>query len=148
MRSSSTARSAVIAAVAALGCVALSNAGLAQAQPRGEEWEYALSLDMEGMKMPLPPSRVCVRPDEGHTPQVDKHCTLKDRKVSGSTTTFHIVCGPPEPGEIKGEFTRKGDRVEGRYTLKQGGDTMTVIANGRRLGACDPTEPGVPTARK
>jgi hypothetical protein len=129
---------------AILALATLVGAPCAVAQPKGEAWDYALTIEMEGMKMPLPSSKTCVRPDEGNTPPVDKNCTLKDRKVSGGTTTFHIVCGPPEPGELKGQFTRKGDRVEGRYTMKQGGDTMTVVAVGRKLGACDPSKPALP----
>lgn len=126
------------AALAALSCAA---AAPAWAQPRGEEWDYALTVEVGGMQMPLPATKVCARPDEGNTPPVDKHCQIKERKVSGATTSFRIVCGPPEPGELKGRFTRKGDRVEGRYTMTQGGDTMTVVAVGTRLGACDPSRP-------
>lgn len=129
--------------VAIMALAALVGAPCAVAQPTGEEWDYALTMEMEGMKMPLPSSKVCVRPDEGNTPPMDKNCKLKDRKVSGNTTTFHIVCGPPEPGELKGQFTRKGDRVEGRYTMTQGSDTMTVVAVGRKLGACDPSKPAL-----
>jgi hypothetical protein len=114
----------------------------------GEQWEYAMTVEMEGMKMPLPASKVCIKADEGHTPPVEKNCKLKDRKVSGATTTFHIVCGPPEPGELKGQFTRKGDRVEGRYTMTQDGEAMTVAAVGKKLGACDPSKPALPGAKK
>lgn len=123
-------------------------AASAAAQPKGEEWEYTMTMEMQGIKMPLPPSKVCLRPDEGHTPEVEKHCQLKERKTSGATTTFHIVCGPPEPGELKGSFTQKGNRVEGRYTMKQGGEMMTVLADGRRLGACDPAKPPSPAGKK
>jgi len=119
----------------------------AAAQPNGEQWEYSMAIDMGGMKMPLPATKVCTRPDEGNTPPVEKHCQLKEHKVSGATTNFRIVCGPPEPGEMKGQFTRKGDRVEGRYTMKQGGETMTVISNGRKLGMCDPSKPQLPTGK-
>ncbi|MCX8113815.1 MAG: DUF3617 family protein, partial [Burkholderiaceae bacterium] len=121
----------------ALSCAAAAPAG---AQPRGEEWDYTLTVHMDGMQMPLPATKVCARPDEGNTPPVEKHCHIKERKVSGATTSFRIVCGPPEPGELKGQFTRKGDRVQGRYTMTQGRDTMTVVAVGTRLGACDPSK--------
>lgn len=120
----------------------------AAARPKGEEWDYALTMEIEGTKVPLPPVNVCVLPDEGHTPEVDVHCTLKDKKTAGETTRFHIVCGPPDPGEMKGSFTRNGDRVEGRYTMKQDGDTMTVLTVGRKLGACDPSKPALPARRK
>ena len=130
--------------VAIMALATLVGTPCALAQPKGDEWDYALTMEMEGMRMPLSSSKVCIRPDEGNTPPVDKNCKLKERKVSGSTTTFHIVCGPPEPGELKGKFTRKGDRVEGRYVMTQGGDTVTVAAVGRRLGACDPSKPALP----
>jgi len=118
------------------------------AQANGEEWEYTMTVEMEGMQMPLPPSKVCVKPDEGHTPPVDKHCKLKDRKISGATTTFHIVCGPPEPAELKGKFTLKGDSVEGLYTVTQEGEITTVVAVGKKLGDCDPSKPALPEAKK
>lgn len=114
----------------------------------GENWDYAMSIEMAGMKMPLPPAKVCARPEEGNTPPVDRNCEIKERKVSGSTTTFRIVCGPPEPGELKGQFTRTGDRVEGRYTMTQDGESMTVVALGRKLGACDPSKPALPGNKK
>ncbi len=133
--------------VAIMALATLVGTQCALAQPKGEEWDYALTMEMEGMKMPLPSSKVCARPDEGNTPPVDKNCKLRDRKVSGSTTTFHIVCGPPEPGELKGRFTRKGDRIEGRYVMTQGRDAMTVAAIGRMLGACDPSKPPLPIGK-
>jgi hypothetical protein len=107
------------------------------AQTRGEEWEYAMATEVEGMKLKLPPSKVCLRPEEGNTPTVDKNCQLKDVKVSGGTTNFRIVCGPPEPGEGIGRFTRKGDRVEGRYTMKNADGEMVVTTDGRKVGTCD-----------
>jgi hypothetical protein len=142
MTMATASRSSACTTVAALA--ALAGAWPASAQPNGDEWEYAMTVEMAGMKMPLPPTMVCARPDEGNTPPVDKHCQLKDRKVSGSSTTFHIVCGPPEPGEMKGQFTRKGDRLEGRYTLKNADGEMIVVTTGRKLGACDPTKPALP----
>lgn len=131
--------------VAALLLAATGGAALADG---GEQWDYALTMEMGGMKMPLPASTVCVRPQEGDTPPVEKHCKVKERKVRGATTTFQIVCGPPEPGEMKGQFTRKGDRVEGRYTMTQQGESMTVTAVGRRLGGCDPSRPSVPVGKR
>lgn len=59
--------------------------------------------------------------------------------VSGNTTTFLIVCGPPTPGEMQGQFTRKGERIEGRYARTRDGESMNVVISGRKLHACDPT---------
>ncbi len=118
------------------------------ASVKGEQWDYAMTMEMAGMKMPLPAAQVCVRPEDGNTPPVEAHCKIKDRKVSGAKTTFHIVCGPPEPGELKGEFTRKGDRVEGRYTMTQDGESMTVVARGKKLGTCDPSKLPQPAGKQ
>jgi hypothetical protein len=117
-------------------------------QTRGEEWEYAMATEMGGMKLQLPPSKICVRPDEGITPAVDNNCHLKDVKVNGATTNFRIVCSPPDPGEGTGRFTRKGDRVEGRYTMKNSDGEMVVIANGRKLGSCEPAKMMSPAGTK
>jgi hypothetical protein len=137
----------MVLTAAALASALGMAAETANAQPKGESWDYAMTVEMEGMKMPLPATQTCVRPDDGNTPPVEKHCKLKDRKTSGGTTTFHIVCGPPEPGEMKGQFTRKGDRVEGRYTMKNADGEMVVTANGRKLGACDPSKPALPVGK-
>jgi hypothetical protein len=137
-----------VAIITLVGALAASvGAPPASAQPKGEEWDYAMTVEMEGMKMPLPTTRTCIRPEEGNTPPVDKHCKVKDRKTSGGTTTFHIVCGPPEPGEMKGQFTRKGDRVEGRYSLKNSDGEMVVIASGHKFGTCDPSKPALPVGK-
>lgn len=96
---------------------------------------------MGGMRMQLPAAKVCARPDEGNTPPVDKHRQIAELKASGATTGFRIVCGPPEPAERKGRFTRNGRRVQGRYAMTQGGESRTVVADGKRLGACDPPRP-------
>jgi len=123
----------------AASCMAILAAGPVAAQPKGEEWEWAMTVDMQGMSLPMPPTTSCVRPGEGYVPPIENHCRIKGQKVSGSTTTFLIVCGPPTPGEMRGQFTRKGDRIEGRYTHTQGGESMSVVTTGRRLGPCDPT---------
>jgi hypothetical protein len=129
-------------------CMTATAGGALAAGTGGEEWDYAMSVEMAGMKMPMPSTKMCVRPEDGNTPPVEKHCQLKEHSITGSTTSFHIVCGPPEPGELKGQFRRHGDRVEGRYTMTQGSDTMTVVAVGRKLGTCDPSKPVLPAGRK
>jgi hypothetical protein len=48
----------------------------------------------------------------------------------------------------KGQFTRGVDRVEGRYTMTQGGESMTVVTVGKKLVACDPDKPLGPAKKK
>lgn len=117
--------------------LALSGAAPAFGAAAGEEWEYTISVEAEGMKMPPYPVKMCMEPEQGDIPPLESNCKLKNRSISGGTTSFHIVCGPPEPGEVKGQLTRKGDRVEGNYTFVSQGEQMKMTTVGRRLGKCD-----------
>ncbi len=131
------------AALSLAAAAALLGATTAFAGATGEEWEYTITVDMNGMKMPMQPMKVCMEPDQGDLPPLEPNCQLKSSGVSGATTSFHVVCGEPEPGEMKGQFTRKGDRLEGSYTFTADGEQATMTTVGRKLGKCDPSkEPG------
>jgi hypothetical protein len=132
--------------LATVGSLGLAAAAVLAAG--GESWEYAMTVEAGGMKMPLPPSTICTRPGQGDTPPVERNCEIKERKLSGATTTFRIVCGPPEPGELKGDFRRKDDLVEGRYTMTKDGESMIVTAIGSKKGSCDPSKPPEPAGMK
>ena len=108
------------------------------AQTAGEAWEYTGSMEMEGMKMPIPPSRACALPGESATPPVDPRCKVTDLRTSGNKTTFQIVCGPPEPMQGSGESTRTGDRIDARYRLKSTSGEVAMTLNGRKVGTCTP----------
>jgi len=110
----------------------------AHAQIAGESWEYSGSMEMEGMKMPIPPTRACALPGETGAPPVDPRCKITDLRASGNTTAFQVVCGPPEPMRGSGESTRTGDRIETRYRLKSSGGEVVMTLSGRKVGACTP----------
>jgi hypothetical protein len=108
------------------------------AQPTGEEWEYQGNMDMMGMKMPLPPTKRCEKPEADKTPPVESNCTVSDIKTSGNTTRYKIKCGPPEPMEGNGTTTRTDDRVDMSYKLKTAGGEMVYTMSGKKLGPCTP----------
>ncbi|MBI5040772.1 MAG: DUF3617 family protein [Gammaproteobacteria bacterium] len=116
---------------------ALATAPLA-AQPTGEEWEYQGNMDMMGMKMPVPPTKRCEKPDTDKTPPVESNCTVSDVQTQGNTTRFKIKCGPPEPMEGSGTTTRTNNRVDMSYTFKTSGGEMLYTMTGKKLGACTP----------
>ena len=116
---------------------ALATAPLA-AQPAGEEWEYQGSMDMMGMKMPLPPVKRCEKPDQDKTPPVNNNCTVSDVQTQGNTTRFKIKCGPPEPMEGSGTTTRTNETLEASYTLKTADAEMIYTMAGKKLGPCTP----------
>jgi hypothetical protein len=106
----------------------------------GEKWEYTVTVDMDGMKMPMQPVKVCEGAAQGDMPPLESNCELKSRSISDGTTRFHVVCGPPQAGEVTGQFTRDGDRVEGNYTFSGSGAQMKMTTVGHRLGNCDPAK--------
>jgi len=110
----------------------------AHAQTAGESWEYTGSMEMEGMKMPIPPTRACALPGETGAPPVDPRCKITDLRASGNKTAFQVVCGPPEPMQGSGESTRTGDRIDTRYRLKSSQGEMVMTLNGRKVGTCTP----------
>ena len=110
----------------------------AHAQTAGESWEYTGSMEMAGMKMPIPPTRACARPGETGAPPMDPRCKITDLKASGNKTAFQIVCGPPEPMQGSGESTRTGDAIESRYRLKSSDGEVVMTLSGRKVGTCTP----------
>lgn len=110
----------------------------AHAQTAGESWEYTGSMEMAGMKMPIPPTRACALPSETGAPPVDPRCKIIDFKASGNKTTFQVVCGPPDPMQGSGESTRTGDRIDSRYRLKSSEGEVVMTLSGRKVGTCTP----------
>lgn len=108
------------------------------AQPAGEEWEYQGNMDMMGMKMPLPPTRRCEKPDADKAPPVESNCKVSDVQTQGNTTRFKIQCGPPEPMEGSGTTTRTNDTLDASYTLKTADAEMVYTMTGKKLGPCTP----------
>jgi len=106
----------------------------------GEKWEYTVTVDMDGMKMPMQPVKVCEDAARGDVPPLESNCELKSRSISDGTTRFHVVCGPPQAGEVTGQFTRTGDRLEGNYTFSGDGEQMKMTTVGHKLGNCDPAK--------
>jgi hypothetical protein len=123
---------------AALMAAVLAVSAHAHAQAVGESWEYTGTMEMGGMKMPMPPTRACTSMGETSAPPVDPRCKVSDVKTSGNGTSFRVVCGPPDPMEGSGESTRTGDRIESRYRLKSSAGEMVMTLGGRKVGACTP----------
>ena len=121
---------AILMLAAALGSARLA------AQGAGEEWEYQGSMEMMGMQMPIPATKVCQQPMQDMTPPVEGNCQVTDVRTEGTTTSFKMQCGPPNPMEGSGTTTRTGDSIESRYTLKSAEGEMTFATTGRKLGDC------------
>ncbi len=117
---------------------AVLTAGPLAAQTTGEQWEYTGTMEMMGMKMPMPPTKMCQKPDAAQTPPMQSNCKVSDVQVQGNTTSFKILCGPPEPMEGSGKTTRTADRLETTYRMKSADGEMVYNMSGKKTGACQP----------
>jgi hypothetical protein len=106
------------------------------AQTPGEEWEYQGNMQMMGMSMPVPLTKVCQEVEQEMTPPVDGTCEVNDVQTQGNTTSFKMRCGPPEPMEGSGTTTRTDDRIDMKYTMRSEAGQITFNMTGRKLGSC------------
>lgn len=104
----------------------------------GEQWEYSGTMDMMGMKMPMPPSKICSKPGAESTPTADKRCKVSDVKTTASKTSYRVSCPPPDAMEGSGEAERKGDTIVSSFRMKSKDGEMRMTMTGRKLGACTP----------
>jgi hypothetical protein len=118
-----------------LGLVALGWCAATQAAD-GEQWEYTMSLQAQGMSMPMGTIKTCRVPASSLKPGLGENCKLDDYKRSGNTASFRAVCGPPQPSVMSGEMTRIGDTMSGTFRMEQGGQTMVLKQTARKLGSC------------
>ena len=121
----------------ALTASIMSAAPLA-AQATGEQWEYTGTMEMMGMKMPMPPAKMCQKPDAAQTPPMQSNCKVSDVQVQGNTTSFKMMCGPPEAMEGSGKTTRTADRLDTTYRMKSADGEMVYTMSGKKTGACTP----------
>lgn len=120
--------------------IMLTGMPLAAQQP-GEQWEYQGNMEMMGMKMPVPPTKVCQQADRKEiTPPVDKssNCKFEDVHIQGNTTSFKMICGDPTPMEGSGTATRDGDKLDMNYIMKSEQGEMKFAMTGTKLGECTP----------
>ena len=121
--------------VTLLGILSLMAAHIVFAA-NGELWEYTLTFDMPGMTMPIGSGKICRAEDGAKKPNLPKNCKLDQYSVSGNTSTFHAVCGPPQPSIMSGEVTRSGDQVNGIFKVKGDGGEITMVQKAHKLGSC------------
>ncbi|MFM9915380.1 MAG: DUF3617 domain-containing protein [Rhizobacter sp.] len=119
--------------------LSISGSAPVQAAEVGEQWEYSGTMDMMGMKMPMPPSRVCTKAGTEATPTADMRCKVSDVKTAASKTSYRVSCPPPDAMEGSGEAERKGDTVVSTFRMKSKDGEMHMSMTGRKLGPCTPT---------
>jgi hypothetical protein len=122
-------------------CLAIASFAPVHAQGPDELWEVKTVMIMEGMRMPGPPTKVCVKGTQADrmTP-MDKDCKTSDVKTVGNRTTYRVVCTGKEPMTGTGEITRDKSSYRGilKLTSTVGGESTTMVNEytGRLVGKC------------
>jgi Protein of unknown function (DUF3617) len=118
----------------------------ALAQGVDEMWEISGTMEMEGMKVPLPVTRTCMKKDTPAEPPTQENCRISNVAVSGNKTSWKVNCDEPDKMEGSGEITKTTDKMEGTVRLSSADGNMTMHYSGRRVGAC--TAVAVPSVKK
>lgn len=120
-------------------CFALAIAGTGRADPVMKEGNWAVTMQMEmvGMPMAMPPvnTNQCVTkkdlvPDMS---KGDEGCIVKNQKLTGDTVTWHLQC------------TGKDGNMEGDGQIKYGADTYDGTM---QLSMSDKSGSGAPMQMK
>lgn len=129
----------------AVPCVLLPIVALAQVPPGaktvpGEKWRTKMSVQMEGMSMPMGTQEVCApagRANEALAKPDPKNCTVSDVKNAGRSFSAKVKCTGKDAIEGTIEQTVEGpDHVSGRMRARMSGDEVTMVFDSQKLGAC------------
>jgi hypothetical protein len=105
-------------------------------------WELITTMDMPGMPMKMPPTKMkhCYTKedvkDQKNTVSTDKNCTVTDYKLSGNKATWKMKCTGKNAGDFSGETIFKGDAYDSTMKMQTQGHTMNMKIQAKRIGNC------------
>jgi hypothetical protein len=109
---------------------------------REGKWELITTMEMQGMPMKMPPTKIehCYTKedvkDQKKAITTDKNCTVTDLKQSGNKVTWKMKCTGKTPGDFSGETVFKGDSYNSIMKMVAEGQTMNMNVKAKRLGNC------------
>jgi Protein of unknown function (DUF3617) len=128
--------------IAILSVVVLSSTCFAADTMRDGYWELITTMEMPGMPMEMPATRVkhCYTKedvkDQKKTISMDKNCTVTDLKQSGNKVTWKMKCTGKNAGDFSGETVYKRDAYDSTMKMQTQGQTMNMKVKAKRLGDC------------
>lgn len=128
--------------IAMLSALALSSTCFAADTMRDGYWELVTTVDMPGMPMSIPPTKMkyCYTKedvkDQKKSISTDKNCTVTDLKQSGNKVTWKMKCTGKNAGDFSGETVFKRDSYDSTMKMKSQGQTMNMRVKARRIGDC------------
>lgn len=130
------------AAIAVLFALVLPVTCFAAETMREGYWELTSTMEMPGMPMKMPPTKVkhCYTKedvkDQKKTINTDKNCTVTDLKQSGNKVTWKMKCTGQNAGVFSGETVYKTDAYDSTMKMQTEGQTMNMKVKAKRLGNC------------
>jgi hypothetical protein len=109
---------------------------------RAGYWELVTTMDMPGMPVKIPPTKIkhCYSKedvkDQKKTITTDKNCTVTDLKQSGNKVTWQMKCTGKNAGTFSGETIFKGDAYDSNMKMQSQGQSMSMKVNAKRIGEC------------
>ncbi|MDD2540820.1 MAG: DUF3617 family protein [Desulfuromonadaceae bacterium] len=127
---------------AILSALAVPAIGFAADSMREGYWELITTMEMPGMPMKMPPTKMkhCYTKedvkDRTKTITTDKNCTIIDLKQSANKVIWKMKCTGQNAGIYSGETVYKTDAYDSTMKLESQGQTMNMKIKAKRLGAC------------
>jgi hypothetical protein len=109
---------------------------------REGKWELITTMEMQGMPMKMPPTKIehCYSKDDVKDQKkvisTEKNCTVTDLKQSGNKVTWKMKCTGKNPGDFSGETVFKGDAYDSIMKMEAQGQIMNMKVKAKRLGNC------------
>ncbi len=139
---------------AAALCLAIATTligtAVAQAPVPGERWKQTMSMEMQGTKMPMPPSTICV--PVGKAAEAlsnnggggDSQCTMTNAQQRGNSFSADMTCVSKRDGTITGRIEQVQEsptKMRGRMTMNSRQGNMVMNLESEKLGGqCDAAE--------
>lgn len=114
------------------------SAGAAGKTVPGEKWQQKITVQMEGMTMPMGGGEICVPVGKASAElaKPDKSCKLTNVKQVGNKFSADMKCTGEDAMEGSIEQTVDGDHMTGRMKMKSSDGDMTMAVDARKLGSC------------
>lgn len=143
--------SRILAGVVLMAVLCIGGPAFAEVNMQEGNWETTIEMkmEMEGMPFPMPPMTYkvtqCLTKKDmvPSTAKKDEKCEVRNRKISGNTVSWSVVCVDKEGrSEGDGTITYAGGSYQGtinmKITAKDDPKPMrsTMKMNGKRLGNC------------
>jgi hypothetical protein len=121
---------------ASLATLALGNAFAATVP--GEKWKQNITVQMEGMSMPMPGGEICapVGKAAAAVAKPDKNCTVSNVKQSGNRFSADVKCTGKDAMEGTIDMTTGADKMSGQMRMRTAEGEMTMVMESQKLGSC------------